>query len=63
VEEKLFGPVHDQLVAAPPDSVRFKVAPAQMGALLPAVSVGVAFTVTEIVVAVVQELPSVMVTL
>ena len=44
LEVKPFGPVHDQPVPAP--EVRLRLAPAQMGELLPGAGVGTGFTVT-----------------
>jgi hypothetical protein len=55
-----FGPV--QLYVAPPDEVRFKVAPLHTGLLLPAVALGDAFTVTTVVAVAVQPPASVTVT-
>ena len=57
---KLFGPAHEYV--APPDDVKFNVFPAQSGLLEPAVAVGLAFTVTLVVLVAVQVLAFVTVT-
>src|SRR6056297_1704965 len=57
------GPSQLQLVASPAVSVRLMSPPSQIGELLPAVAVGVAFTVTSVVEVAVHPFTSVMVTL